>query len=75
LDRITLEDAYRQSRRINALSWSKELQLLRTFFTFCAKRKWRQENPAKDMEMPPDRGSKPGPRWRAGEDRDEHFGP
>jgi len=62
VDRLGLEhlDAYRQTRRVNALSWSKELQLLRTFFSFCVKRKWCEENPAKDMDMPPD--PKPKPR-------------
>jgi site-specific recombinase XerD len=62
VDRITLEqlDAYRLTRKLNALSWSKELQLLRTFFGFCMKRKWCEENPAKDMDMPPD--PKPRPR-------------
>lgn len=62
LDEVSLEllDDYRASRPLNALSWSKELQLLRTFFAFCQKRKWCPENPAKDMEMPAD--PKPKPR-------------
>jgi site-specific recombinase XerD len=62
VDRINLDhlDAYRLTRKLNALSWSKELQLLRTFFGFCMKRKWCEENPAKDMEMPSD--PKPRPR-------------
>lgn len=62
VDRVGLEhlDEYRATRDINALSWSKELQLLRTFFEFCRKRKWCEENPAKDMEMPSD--PKPKPR-------------
>jgi len=62
VDRITLSnlDAYRCGRSLNALSWSKELQLLRTFFSFCVKRKWCEENPAKDMRMPSD--PKPRPR-------------
>ncbi len=62
IDRITLEDldAYRTTRKMNALSWSKELQFLRTLFAFCKKRKWCDENPAQDMEMPPD--PKPRPR-------------
>jgi integrase/recombinase XerC len=62
VDQFTLEhlDGYRATRKLNALSWSKELQFLRTFFAFCIKRKWCEENPAKDMEMPPD--PKPRPR-------------
>ncbi len=62
IDRITLShlDAYKSSRKLNTLSWSKELQLLRTFFAFCGKRKWCEENPAKDMSMPSD--PKPKPR-------------
>jgi hypothetical protein len=62
VSRILLKhlDAYRLTRKLNALSWSKELQLLRTFFEFCRKRKWCDENPAKDMRMPPD--PKPKPR-------------
>src|SRR5262245_49750715 len=62
VDAIGLEhlDEYRLTRELNALSWSKELQLLRTFFSFCMKRKWCAENPAKDMDMPPD--PKPRPR-------------
>jgi site-specific recombinase XerD len=60
--RITLEDldAYRSTRKLKALTWSKELQLLRTFFEFCRKRKWSEENPARDMDMP----SNPKPRPR-----------
>ena len=62
MDRITVGqlDAYRLTRKLSALSWSKELQLLRTFFGFCMKRKWCEENPASDMDMPPD--PKPKPR-------------
>jgi len=40
--------------------WSKELQFLRTFFEYCGKRRWCQENLAHDMDMPPD--PKPRPR-------------
>ncbi len=53
-------DAYRAARKLNALSWSKELQHLRTFFAFCQKRKWTEENPAREMDMP--KGPKPKPR-------------
>lgn len=63
VDRFSLEhlDAYRASRPLGPLSWSKELTLLRTFFSFCVKRRWAAENVAKDMEMPRD----PKPKERA----------
>jgi len=56
LNELNLEclDRYRASREVCALTWSKELQFLRTFFTFCGDRKWIDENPAKQMKMPPD---------------------
>src|SRR5258708_18371454 len=56
VNELTLEhlDTYRTTRMLNELSWSKELQLLRTFFGFCLKRKWCSENPAKEMTMPAD---------------------
>ena len=62
LDALTLQDldAYRKSRKLKPLTWSKELQLLRQFFSFAQRRKWCAENPAKDMEMPPN--PKPAPR-------------
>ena len=62
IDQFTLEhlDAYRATRQLSDLSWSKELQFLRTFFAFCVRRKWCEDNPAKDMEMP--RDPKPRPR-------------
>ena len=55
VDEFQLErlDAYRETRLVSPLTWSKELQLLRQFFGFCQKRKWCEENPAKDMTMPP----------------------
>lgn len=62
VDRISLEalDGYRASRKLLPLTWTKELQLLRTFFEFCKKRRWCEENPAKEMHMP--RDAKPRPR-------------
>jgi len=53
-------DEYRVSRNLCPLSWSKELQLLRTFFEFCLDRGWASQNPAKKMRMPPN--PKPKPR-------------
>ena len=62
MDNFTLDllDEYRLTRNICALSWQKELQLLRTFFEFCLDRDWIVKNPAKKMKMPPD--PKPKPR-------------
>ena len=53
-------DNYRLSRPLNALSWQKELQLLRTFFDFCLDRDWVERNFAKRLRMPSD--PKPKPR-------------
>jgi integrase/recombinase XerD len=58
-------DAYRISRSVNPLSWSTELQRLRTFFDFCKRRKWCSENVARDVEMP--RDPKPHERKPFGE--------
>ena len=56
VDELRLDhlDPYRASRGLCDLSWQKELQLLRTFLDFCKRRKWCEENVAKDMEMPRD---------------------
>jgi site-specific recombinase XerD len=66
---IRLEDldGYRKGRGVNALTWSKELQLLRQFFAFCQRRHWCEENPAKDMEMPGDPKSAPREPYTAEE--------
>jgi len=53
-------DGFRDIRPLSVLSWSKELQLLRTFFKFCMKRQWCDENVAAEMDMPQD--PKPKPR-------------
>jgi site-specific recombinase XerD len=53
-------DQYKLSRELCALSWQKELQLLRTFFAFCIDRDWTKANPAKKMKMPAN--PKPKPR-------------
>jgi integrase/recombinase XerC len=62
IDEFTLEDLgeYKLTRQLCALSWQKELQLLRTFFEFCLDRDWIEKNPAKKMKMPSD--PKPKPR-------------
>jgi len=69
VDQLRLDhlDPYRESRGLCDLSWQKELQLLRTFLDFCRKRKWCEENVAKDMDMPRD----PKPKEREPYTRDE----
>ena len=59
---FTLEDldGYADTREVCALTWSKELQFLRSFFAFCEARKWCTENPAKAKKMP--KNPKPGER-------------
>jgi len=54
VDQITVEaiDAFRTTREISALTWTKELQILRLFFRFCMDRKWTSENPAARASMP-----------------------
>ena len=47
-------DAYRSGRNVCALTWQKELQILRSFFGFCMDRQWIADNPARKMKMPSD---------------------
>lgn len=62
MDEFTLEhlDRYKQTRELSPLTWQKELQTLRGFWSFCIKRKWCEENVARAMKMP--RDPKPKPR-------------
>ncbi len=54
MDELTVEDidAYRASREISAVTWLKELEILRQFFQFSAVRKWTDDNPAAGVEKP-----------------------
>jgi site-specific recombinase XerD len=54
VDEITAQniDALRAKRGISALTWVKELEILRGFFRFCIARKWASENPAASVAMP-----------------------
>ena len=63
VDDLTLDllDTYRSGRAVCALSWSKELQVLRQFFNFCCDRNWIEGNPAKKLKMP----AEPKPKERA----------
>jgi site-specific recombinase XerD len=45
-------DDYKKWRGLSSLTWSKELETLRTFWAFCIKRKWATGNVAKDMRTP-----------------------
>ncbi len=45
-------DSFRSAREISALTWTKELEIVRRFFRFCVDRKWTNENPAAAVAMP-----------------------
>jgi site-specific recombinase XerD len=45
-------DSFRTTRKISALTWTKELQIVRHFFRFATSRKWTSENPASGVSMP-----------------------
>lgn len=45
-------DTYRQTRKVAPLTWTKELQVLRSFCEFCCRRSWMVRNVARDVEMP-----------------------
>ena len=49
---VDLLDDYKAQRKIALSTWSKELEILRQFFRFCGKRKWTEENPAEEIDMP-----------------------
>jgi len=61
LRQITAEtiDAYRASRDITAITWLKELEILRQFFQFCMDREWIGKNPAKLVRAPKNIQPKP----------------
>ena len=55
LEKVSVEalDSFRSSRgHIGALTSIKELQVLRSFFSFCLDRGWCTENPAKKIAAP-----------------------
>ena len=56
VDEFSVErlDAYRTDRlkTLGALTWGKELQTLRQFFTFWMDREWCEKNPAARMKIP-----------------------
>ncbi len=45
-------DAFRAGRSLKPVTGSKELQLLRQFCSFCAARRWAEDNPAKQIKSP-----------------------
>lgn len=54
LDDVEIEtvDLFRKKRPISATTWTKELAILRNFFSFCVTRKWMLFNPAKEVKPP-----------------------
>jgi site-specific recombinase XerD len=54
LDDVEIEtiDLLRAKRPISAMTWTKELAILRNFFSFCVSRKWTYLNPAKEVKSP-----------------------
>jgi site-specific recombinase XerD len=54
LDDVEIEtvDLFRAKRPISAMTWTKELAILRNFFGFCVSRKWMSSNPAKQVKPP-----------------------
>ena len=54
LDDVEIEtiDLFRAKRPISAMTWTKELAILRNFFGFCVSRKWCDCNPAKEVKSP-----------------------
>lgn len=54
LDDVEIEtvDLFRTKRPISATTWTKELAILRNFFSFCVSRKWMPSNPAKEVRTP-----------------------
>jgi hypothetical protein len=54
MDEVGVEDidAYRASRTISAVTWLKELEIMRQFFQFAAARKWIEDNPAAMVDKP-----------------------
>jgi integrase/recombinase XerD len=54
LDDVEIEtiDLFRAKRPISAMTWTKELAILRNFFSFCVSRKWTYSNPAKEVKPP-----------------------
>ena len=54
LDEVEIEtiDLFRTKRPIAAVTWIKELSILRNFFRFCVNRKWMSSNPAKEVKPP-----------------------
>jgi site-specific recombinase XerD len=59
IEDVTAEDvdALRSTRSVCALTWSKELAIVKCFFRFCKSRKWIEDDPSEQVKMP--RGLKP----------------
>jgi integrase len=50
-------DSLRSTRSVCALTWSKELAIVKGFFRFCKSRKWIEDDPSEQVKTP--RGLKP----------------
>lgn len=72
LDDVEIEtiDLFRSQRSISALTWTKELAILRNFFGFCVTRRWISFNPAKEVKAPK---PKPKPKEPYTEDEVAHI--
>jgi site-specific recombinase XerD len=49
---VSTLDGYRAARQLRPATLAKELSILNPFFTFALKRKWIEENPAQNIEVP-----------------------
>jgi site-specific recombinase XerD len=54
VDSISVEDLakYREEWKLAPISSQKKIERMRSFFKFCAERKWTDENPAKILKAP-----------------------
>jgi len=45
-------DGFRSSRNIAATTWTKELEIIRSFFRYCVESEWINKSPAAAVKMP-----------------------
>jgi site-specific recombinase XerD len=51
IDRPIIDD-FRHSRKIASSTWTKELEIVRSFFRYCAESEWINKSPAANVKMP-----------------------
>jgi hypothetical protein len=53
IDDVTVQalDPYVQANRATRISWNKQVEHLRTFFSYAVARKWCDDNPAREIEF------------------------